>query len=228
MNLTMFEKMQLLPLFQGLSFRELSEIVEWMKMDFYQFRSGDNLVNQGDKCTSITFVISGVVCAEYMDAKGRFVLSETLASPLVLEPYNIYGMHQSYTRTYWMKTDGGGLVIPKNVFNELLRRYQIIRTNFMNTICTRLQYHEKEMSNLAMLNIRGKILKTIMSVSCTSKGHKLLKIKMETLADIIGVTRLNVSRELNKMQQEQLINIRRGTIEIFKFEGLYHSVHNGI
>ena len=217
MNLTMFEKMQLLPLFQGLSFGELSEIVEWMKMDFCQFHPNEVIVSQGDRCRSLIFVISGVVCAEYMDVDRRFVLTEELPSSMVLEPYSIYGLYQNYTRSYWMKTEGSGLVIPKNVFNELLRRYQIIRTNYINLICTRLQNNNIEFCTIRTFNIRDKIVKFVREVAYCNKGKKRLKIKMEDLAIIIDETRLNVSRELNKMQFEKKINMRRGVIEFFDF-----------
>ena len=213
MNLTMFEKMQLLPLFQGLSFRELSEIVEWMKMDFCQFRPNDVVVSQGDRCRSLIFIISGDVCAEYVDVNRRFVLTEILNPSLVLEPCNIFGMYQNYTRSYWMKTDGSGLVIPKNVFNELLRRYQIIRTNYLNLVCTKLQNNNLEFCDLKKLSVKDKIVHFVKHVGYSNKGSKRLKIKMEVLADIIDETRLNVSRELNSLQSEKLICMKRGEIE---------------
>lgn len=216
----MFEKMQLLPLFQGLSFGELSEIVEWMKMDFCQYRPHDTIVSQGDRCRSLIFIISGEVCAEYVDMDRRFVLTEELPASLVLEPYCIYGMYQNYTRNYWMKTEGSGLIIPKNVFNELLRRYQIIRTNYLNLICTRLQNNNMEFCNIRALSIRDKIVKLVRDVAYCNKGNKRLRIKMEVLAGIIDETRLNVSRELNKMQAEKKINMRRGIIELFDFREL--------
>lgn len=220
MNLTMFEKMQLLPLFQGLSFRELSEIVEWMKMDFCQFHPNDVIVSQGDRCRSLIFIISGDVCAEYVDTDRRFALTEDLPSSLVLEPYSIYGMYQNYTRSYWMRTEGSGLVIPKNVFNELLRRYQIIRTNYLNLICTRLQNNNIKLCNISTLGIKDKIVKFVSDLACSNKGNKCLRIKMEILAGIIDETRLNVSRELNKMQVEKKINMRRGMIEFLNFHEL--------
>lgn len=210
--------MQQLPLFQGLSFAELSEIVEWMKMDFSQLHIGDTIVSQGEKCNSIIFVLNGNVCAEYIDTEGRFILSEHLSPTLAIEPYNLYGMFQNYSRTYWMESDGSTLVIPKNIFNELLKRYQIIRTNYMNIICKKLQYNSLYIAKMHTLNLREKIIDIIKRVACTPKGSKQLKIKMETIADIIGETRLNVSKELNKMKKEHLVVMKRGEIDFINFE----------
>lgn len=216
----MFERLQQLPLFQGLSFSELSEIVEWMKLDFCQFRSGDIVVSQGDKCNSIVFIIGGTVCAEYVDESMRFALAESLDAPMVLEPYSLFGMYQNYTRTYWMKTDGGGLVVKKNVFNELLRRYQVVRTNYMNMVCTRLQKSSLAMARMPQLSIRGKIAKVVTDVACSNKGCKLLRIKMEALAEIVGETRLNVSRELNKLRSEGAVSMKRGEVLFNEFSAM--------
>jgi hypothetical protein len=51
-------------------------------------------------------------------------------------------------------------------------------------------------------------------------GEKTLNIKMETLATLIAESRLNVSRELNAMQQEGLISITRGIIRVPALEKL--------
>ena len=41
-----------------------------------------------------------------------------------------------------------------------------------------------------------------------------MKIKMENLAQILNETRLNVSKVLNQMQDEGLLALHRGEIEI--------------
>ena len=45
-------------------------------------------------------------------------------------------------------------------------------------------------------------------------GRKVMKVKMEDLAQILNETRLNVSRALNQMQDEGLLSLHRGGIEI--------------
>ena len=48
----------------------------------------------------------------------------------------------------------------------------------------------------------------------TKKNPKHIKVKMEDLADMIGETRLNVSKELNSMKNEGIAKIKRGEIII--------------
>jgi DNA-binding transcriptional regulator LsrR (DeoR family) len=51
-------------------------------------------------------------------------------------------------------------------------------------------------------------------------GPKTIHIKMEDLARMIAESRLNLSRELNKMHDEGIIRITRGEIYIPALEKL--------
>ena len=51
-------------------------------------------------------------------------------------------------------------------------------------------------------------------------GEKILKIKMEELANAINDTRLGVSKALNGMQEDGLLELHRGEIVIPDIERL--------
>ncbi len=213
---TMFERLLLLPLFQGLTVREISEIVEWMKLDFQQHNAGDILAVQNERCRMLVYVIGGTLMAEHTDPMQRFTFTETLEAPLLLEPYNVFGMRQNYHSTYRMVSEGSTLLVSKETFNKLLARYQVIRTNMLNLVCSRMQSHFAELSRFENRNVRDKILDVIKTLSLNNRSERHLMVKMEVLADMIGETRLNVSRELNAMCAEGMMNIRRGEIIINK------------
>lgn len=214
MDFTMFERLQQLPLFQGLTIKELSEIIEWMKLDFNQVAEGTRIVSQGDKCNSLIYIISGIVCSTLSAHDNKIVLTETHDTPFVLEPYNLYGMNQNYECSYSMHTNGSTLVIKKNIVNLLMMKYQIIRTNMLNITCSRLQRVVNENRDFITQSIREKIFRVVCALSSTKKSPKHIKVKMEDLADMIGETRLNVSKELNSMKNEGIAKIKRGEIII--------------
>jgi DNA-binding MarR family transcriptional regulator len=69
-------------------------------------------------------------------------------------------------------------------------------------------------------NIREKIFRVVCALSSTKKGPKHIKVKMEDLADMIGETRLNVSKELNSMNNEGIVKIKRGEFIIENLNNL--------
>lgn len=210
----MFERLQQLPLFQGLTIKELSEIIEWMKLDFNQVAEGTTIVSQGDKCNSLIYIISGNLISSHTAHDGRITLTETHDGPFVLEPYNLFGMKQNYECTYSMDTNGSTFIIQKNIVSLLMTKYQIVRTNMINIACSRMQRVVAENRDFITRNIREKIFRVVSAMSSTPKGTKHISVKMEDLAEMIDETRLNVSKELNSMKQEGIAKIKRGEIVI--------------
>lgn len=221
MELTMFERLVQLPLFQGLTIQELSEMLSHVRLDFVKYQAGDEIVVQGDACKGLVYIINGDVSAEYRDAHNRFVLQEELPQTGVLEPYNMFGLYQKYSRSYSFATDGITLFIEKPVVLRQLVVNDIVKMNILNITCHRYQQTQRLLCNFPENTVMDKIVKFLLSYSTVPKGKKELFIKMNDLADIVHETRLNVSKALNTMQEQGLVGLSRGAIKIKNLQDLY-------
>ena len=215
----MFEKLQELPLLMGLSKGELMSIVERVKFDFNKHAEGTTLVSQGERCDRIVYVLSGTVCADLQDAERGFLLSEQIDTvPMVLEPQNLWGMKQRFARSYSLLTEGSTCSIDKRQLNGLISNFELVKTNVLSLVCNRLQGATALLTEPWPQTTEGRIVRFVRNLALNDSGHKVLHIKMQTLADMTCDTRLNVSQVLNRWQQEGLVSIRRGVIEIHRFE----------
>jgi len=211
----MFEKIQLLPLFQGLSYKDIQEIFEKVKLNFHQNKEGDALAYRGERCDRLIYILDGSVNAEYSSPDGTYKFVETLDAPALLEPSRLYGLNQKYIRTYRFATDGSTFVITKSTFNTVLLNYHVVRTNMLNMLSTTVQKMSSMLwSTSSNDSIVNRILQFFYMHSTEVKGKKTLKIKMTDLADILGESRLNVSKALNTMQDMNLLKIKRMSIVI--------------
>ena len=210
MELTMFERIQLLPLFQGLSLSQLQQIFEHIKLDFYQNRERETLVVRGDRHDQLIYILSGRYTAEYVATDGRYRFIETLDAPALIEPEGIFGYNQDYVRTYKFVSAGSTFLIDKNVFKNYLINFTVVRTNMLNLLCTRIQKGQQRVWELDNSGpIENKIIRFFDSHSTVPAGEKTVKAKMEDLADILGESRSNVSRGLNNLQSRQLLQLQR-------------------
>ena len=100
MELTMFERLLQLPLFQGMTTQEVSDVMSHVRLDFVNYHRGDEIVMQGESCKKLIYIISGEVMAEHKNADLPFTLTEQLPDLKVLEPYNLFGMYQTYSRNH--------------------------------------------------------------------------------------------------------------------------------
>ena len=63
MELTMFERLLQLPLFQGLTIQELSDVLAHVRLNFVNYHAGDEIVAQDEPCRSLIYIINGDVCS---------------------------------------------------------------------------------------------------------------------------------------------------------------------
>ena len=210
MELTMFERLLQLPLFQGLTNQEVSDVMAHVRLDFGKFHPGDEVVIQNDPCKKLIYIISGEMTAEYRDPDGRFILTEYLPHIKAIEPYNMFGMYQKFSRTYSFTTEGITLAIEKTMVLRHLMVNNIIKINMMNITSNKYQQTLRLLCDFPDDSVRDKIIKFALSHSIVPKGKKNIQIKMRELANIIHETRLNVSIALNEMQEEGLLSLQRG------------------
>ena len=221
MELTMFERLLQLPLFQGLTTLELSEVMEHVRLNFVNYHEGDEIVMQGDACHKLVYVISGDIGVEYREKNGRFTLVEDLPDLKVLEPFNMFGMIQKYSRSYFFNSDGCTLTIERPVVLKHLMNNNIIRINLLNIACNKYQQTQRLMCEFPDNSVRHKMVKFMLAYSTVGKGRKEFRIKMTELADIVHETRLNVSVALNEMQAQGLLTLQRGGFIVENLENLY-------
>lgn len=217
----MFERLLQLPLFQGLTTKEISEVMAHVRLDFVNYHAGDEIVIQGDACRTLIFVLNGEVEAEYRDEAGRFTLTETLPNIKVIEPYNLFGMYQKFSRTYTFTTEGITLSIAKSVMLKQLIVNDIIKINTLNIVCNKYQQTQRLLCHFPDDNVHHKIVRFLLSHSTHSKGKKDVQIKMTELANIIHETRLNVSNALNAMQDKGHATLQRGGFTVNDLQDLY-------
>lgn len=210
MEISMFDKMQSLPLLQGLTMKEFSELIVNLKLDFQQYDEHEVIVNQGDRCSALTYIMDGTFEVEYHDDKTAFILSEQSDDqPHLIEAYNLFGVKRSYERTYSFVTKGNTFTISRDFFIKRMLENELIRSNYINYLCNNLRKANDLRKYEAPSGIESKIVNTIASYSLLSGGQKNVRVKMNDLAQIVDETRLNVSGVLNQWNEQGLIELRR-------------------
>ena len=233
----MYENLLRLPYFQGMSKKELTSILDKVKFDFTRHSNGDKILKQNDKCDKFVILIQGKIRAEHKSHDGSYYLREEIEAPYAIEPYSLFGSDPTYNNSYSSIDDCSLLSISKSYFYSDFLKHSIFTMNLLNLISRKAQQQTALSWRDAPDNLEGAIARFIATRSETLTGCKTLKIKMEQLALQLDVPRINVSRALNNLQQEQLATLTRGEITIPRFEDLLkksweqptkreHALHN--
>lgn len=218
MKTTMYDNLLQLPLFQGLSKNDMTTIIEKVKLHFLTYKKGETILQQGDPCDQLCFLLNGVVMVQTKDAHHDFSLSEILKEPYIIEPQSVFGMHTQYTATYLAHTPVNVMTIDKSfIFSELCK-HEIFRINYLNILSNRTQVMYQKLWNTHIGTIDEKFVNFIGLRCQFPDGEKRLTVTMEDLANLINETRINLSRLLNDLQAKELVQLKRKEIFIPRFE----------
>lgn len=226
MQSTMYDKLLLLPLFQGLCKEDFTSILEKVRLHFQKYTAGSRIVKQGDYCNNIIFILQGEIRAESVDHTYHYTIHETLESPQIIEPYSLFGMYPQYTASYYAHTNVNAITIDKAYILSELNKYEIFQLNYLNMLSNRAQTVYRKLKSPHASDTLDKIVNFMQLRCITPTGEKKLQIRMEDLAEQIDDTRINVSKVLNELKDGGVIRLSRRIIDIPDMETLSNYKEN--
>ena len=216
----MYDTLLSLPLFQGMSQTDFNSLLQKIRLDFIRYEDGDVIIEKGNRCGSLAFLLNGTVESSRSGMDGNFTFSELIEAPFLIEPYSMFGRAGSYQRTYTAIGSCSFLMVDKQYIYTELGKYNICRMNLLNILSGRVQQLDSHIWSLDGMSLRERIIRFIKGLSDIQSGQKRLAIKMNDLATLMDATRLNVSRELNALEKDGIISLRRKEIFIPALENL--------
>lgn len=211
---TMFDTILQLPLFQGLAQEDFTNILGKIKLSFTKHKAGEVIVKAGDVCNRLIFILKGEVASTTLSKDMSYSFTEYFQAPCLIEPQSPFGMNTVYVSTFTARTEIHTVSVSKDFVTTELLRYEIFRLNYINVISNRTQNLNNRLWTRNAKSLEKHIKNFILSHIERPSGEKILKIKMEVLAQVMNDTRMGVSKTLNNMQEKGLLELHRGEIVI--------------
>lgn len=220
MTLQLYDHLLRFQLFQGLSRNELLQMAGSTKFGFRKEETGVTVVREGDACRHLLFLVSGTMQFTMRSDDGSWRMTEHLAAPWLLQPEVLFGAVPRYTGTSVTLEPCHFITLSKDEVQRLTDDFLIIRLNLMNMLATMAQKRARQPWRRVPSSLRERFIRFAMDHSAYPAGPKTLHILMTRLADDFNDSRLDVSRMLNELQREGLVELHRGRIVIPSLEKL--------
>ena len=136
---SMYKTLMALPLFSGVSYSKMSEVIGAIKFHFLKYLEGEQIVAAGEPCTHIKFIITGSTRLSIVNADGRFRVSQTLSAPEVIAPDFLFGRATNYPCTVTALEPTGIVQIAKQDYVKILNSDPIFLFNFLNILSMNAQ-----------------------------------------------------------------------------------------
>ncbi len=205
--------LNIIPLFSTLSAAQLQSIGAHAAMRVYE--KGEIIVRQGEVAQSLHVLVAGQVKVYMRNEENREVIINTLsageffgelpmfdqeprsASVAALERCHVQSL--SYTR-----------------FQKVLETSPDIARRLMEAMAARLRHADRQISTLALLNISGRVSRTLLELAIMTNGQRVVgePFTQKDLAGMIGASREMVNRTLRDLMDQGYITIGRKSITI--------------
>ncbi len=214
-------------LFRDISREEIEKMFRCSKTVERSFEDGSYVFRQGETPNNLFLILEGSVMISKDFASGkRDVL-------FVVGQGDVFGEMYLFAdaRTYWYDAIAQGKVklleIPWEFFycfcSNACEHHRMITKNMLEIQSEKNFAMTRKLHLLSGTTLRERIALWLNEqVDDNSDGTHIVRLAMnrEELADYLGTTRPSLSRELMKMQQEQLIETDRNTIKIVDRDAL--------
>lgn len=216
-----YDKLLGQPLFQGMSSGDLQEVVAKVRFGFYKHKRNKTVVEDGQECREILFLLNGTMEVISSPADRSFNVTETISAPAVLQPERLFGLSQRYTRTYRTASPCQMLSIQKDDVLLLSDLFLVFRLNMLNLLTTITHRQQRQLWLPCPKSLSERVVRFFKNHATASlTGKKVFRITMNQLADELNASRLDVSKVLNCLEEEGKIILQRSMVTIPQIECL--------
>jgi CRP-like cAMP-binding protein len=211
---TMFDTLLELPLFQGLSQEDFTNILGRVKLHFIKYKAGELIATSNTPCTKLVFILKGEVDMQTTPESQSFTYIEAIKTPYLIEPEALFGMRPCFKASYRARTEASVMTVDKTLVLNKLIKYDVFRLNYVNSVSNRAQSLHSRLWKTPVSGTERKVIHFFLNYAEKLEGEKTVVAKMKDLAKTLDETRLNVSKVLNDLQSRGLIKLKRRIIYI--------------
>lgn len=203
---SMYEILMELPIFKGVGYSQLSEVIGTTKFHFLKYLDGETIVNAGESCTHLKFVISGAARLTTLSPDGRMKVMQTLNAPEVIAPDFLFGRFTSYPLSAVAIGKTGILQIDKLDFMTILNSNQVFLINFLNTLSIDAQKSVIGVLALTHGSLEERIAFWMIALTQRGAADLTLQCKQRDFYSLFGVQRSSFIATLDHMKERGLLD----------------------
>ncbi|MGE5148251.1 MAG: Crp/Fnr family transcriptional regulator [Candidatus Eiseniibacteriota bacterium] len=186
---------------------------------------GAVLFQQGDEGDALYAVVSGLIRIAVAGEGGKEL---TLG---LMEPGDVFGeiaLLDGLTRTAGAQAaaDTVLLVVQRAHFLQMLEAEPGLARHIIELLCERLRINTDRITEYAFLNLHARLARKIESLAIAYGQHGdggvriTLPLSQSELAQMLGVTREAVNKQLKSWSQAGVLRVERGTITVCDMRAL--------
>lgn len=172
---------------------------------------------EGDDCKDLEIIVSGQVVVERIDEGGNLLTVTSFKSGDIIAANLLFSHSAIYPMTVTSKTPSETMTIHKTLVFDLCNKYPDFLNQFLIVISDHSIILGTKIKQHVSRTIREGII-TYIQYEYRLQNARTIKMTLtkKAFAERMGISRTSLSRELQKMKKEGLIDYDMRTITILK------------
>lgn len=218
----MVHKLKNSPLFSGMSENDILNCLQCSRSEIVGYQKDEIIFHQKDEPKKLLVLVEGTiaVCNDSSFGKRSILATFNQGGELFGEVF-LFLKRKEYDYYAQSVTASKVLQIPKDFLYHTCGKncgYHVkLLSNMLSILAQKAYYLNQKLQILSCDSLRKKIVKFLLD-NCSADGNITLSMNREELADFLNTARPSLSRELMKMQEEELIRIKKKDINITDIE----------
>jgi CRP-like cAMP-binding protein len=206
-------------LFQQMTPPEIIAILQQSAYHTAMYAKGHPVAIEGDPCPHIGIVISGSAELQQVYASGKAVTIDTLIPGHSFGEVVLFSNTNRYPVTVIAKEPTEVLFWSKPAILELCGYHTVFLNNLLGQLSNRILWLNHRIKLLSYQTVRQKVAGLLLD-EYKRQGRKQLTFAYtrKEMADLLGIPRPSLSRELALLKTEQFIDYGKNTILIRNLE----------
>lgn len=209
-------------LFEGFEERELYRLLEGLRYRIATFSRGQVLAVEGAPCSHMAVILSGEVEIQRSFESGRTAPLARLTAGGIFGEVVIFSEVQRYPATVWVRADDTEVMfISREEVIRLCHGERSFLEGFLRLLSDRVVMLNDRIKLLSYGTIRQKVAGYLLDEMRRQDADKItLSVSRRKLAQLLGVTRPALSREMGRMKKAGLMDFNRDQVRILDPDGL--------
>lgn len=206
-------------LFKDISFSTINHLFVQDSFNIKTYKKNSVIYFQNEKCVTFDIVLKGIVSVQSTDEKGNYISISDFTMGSELGGNLLFSHKNFYPMMVLSKTEVTLIHLKKDLVLSLCQRNTTFLSKFLHSISDKTLILTDKIKTLSLKSIRQCIIDFLMYESYVQKSNIIkLEVTKKDLAEKFGVQRSSLSRELNKMRKDGLIEYDAYSITIVNLD----------
>lgn len=202
-------------LFISFSTDELLSLFKEYHYMIREYKKNTLIYFEGEKCFTFDIILEGEILIQRIDEDGNILTITEFSTSHNVGGNLLFGSNNFYPMSIMTKLNTTILHIQKDFILELCRYSKSFLEEFLKCISDKTFILTNKIKTITMKSLKDSII-DYLNYEYHSQKNTTIQLHMtkKELAERLGVQRTSLSRELNKMKNNGLINYDKDSITI--------------